>query len=164
MTRYPTKMKTICTAILLVSGTATMALDLDLELRVTGTISGSPQWRDQSDQVINFTELSFASGLPKEPDTHRDSAANTVKLVNMRTGYASVEVTVPSGCKIGETNVDGQHVKVLVAGAPKSNSEIISFSEGVQYPVALRFDAAGRYGDKIGDVRCTPGKLRYNYM
>ena len=143
-----------------VFGTASAA-NLDLALTISGSRVSAPKWQNAANADITTLDFAF-SGVAGVAATNVDSATVQAKLINATSYPASVTVTVPATCTIGATAVAAADVKVVhntaVAGAT------ISLASNANQDLAIRFLAAGNYGDKVGAVAgTTAGQRRYTY-
>lgn len=137
------------------------AANADLTLTVAGTRTAAPQWQDGV--ATNIASLPFTfSGVAGVAAANVDSATSTAKLINATSYPATIAVTTPIGCSVGVTPVTNVNVALLVAGVAAAAT--FNLASNANQTFALRFLAAGNYGDKIGAVACTtPGLLRYSY-
>ncbi len=146
---------------LLISGSAAIATDLDLELKVSGSIASVPQWRNDKNEVITSVDLSFANNKVGLPETNVDSTESTISLFNISSDNTTAALTTPTNCAIGETKVLDEHVKLMVGADTASTNDRFDFSTAKK--IKLRLSSAGKYGDKSGVVKCDSGKFNYVY-
>ena len=141
-------------------GTANAA-NLDLALTVSGSRTAAPKW--QSAAGVDITTLDFAfSGAAGVAAANVDSTTVVAKLVNATSYPATIAVTVPATCTIGVSAVAPADIKVVFNAAIAAAT--LSIASNANQNLAIRFLAAGNYGDKVGAVACaTAGQLRYTY-
>ncbi len=135
-----------------------------LTLTVTGTILSTPDWQDGSSASIASVAFDFDGLVAGAAAANVDSAASTVKLVNATAYPATVALVRPATCTIGADNVANGDVHFLNNGTPVTTDTNISLATNGDQSYALRFAAAGNYGDKSGAVACAvSGSLTYTY-
>lgn len=150
----------VASASLALGGTA-LAIDVDLAMTVSGSRNAAPKWQDSTSADVTTLDFAF-SGVVGAAASDVDSATVQAKLVNAISYPASVAVTAPGTCSIGATNVSAADVKVLHNSGVASAS--INLANNTLQNFAVRFAAAGGYGDKAGAITCSSnGRLRYSY-
>jgi hypothetical protein len=148
---------------LITTSSSTIAADTVLDINVTGTIAAQPVWQDGSSANITAITLDF-SGLVAGPAAQDvDSAPSTAKLVNAIAYPASVALVRPANCTIGADAVNNADVHFLNNSTPVTTDSSFDIGANTDQSYALRFAAAGNYGDKSGAVSCDPGSLTYTY-
>ena len=136
-----------------------------LALKVSGTITASPVWQNAGGAAITHVLFSFAGKVAgTKPNVDVDSSPQTVRLVNVNAYPANVTLLRPGNCTIGAIAVDDKHVLFLNNGKAISNNSNMAIPNSSLQSYAIRFSAAGHYGDKSGTVECAKsGALTYTY-
>ncbi len=150
--------------------TVVLAADLRLDLEVSGTVSGNPQWRSSAHSV-NYTTLSsltfdFGAVISGYSSTNVESGPKVIVLSDPTNlgGSLSISVATPSGCNIGNSSVNNEDVSLVFNDSPYADSVSVAVTEGVLNVLKIRFGAGGGYGDKNGLVECSgPGAITYSY-
>jgi hypothetical protein len=150
--------------------TISTAADLRLDLEVSGTVSGTPEWRS-SNNAVSYTPMSsvtfdFGAVISGYSATNVDSDARVIVLADPTNlgGSLSINVSTPSDCNIGNSNVNNEDIKLVFNGSPYADTVSVAVTEGVLNTMKIRFGASGGYGDKSGLVECTgAGAITYSY-
>lgn len=134
----------------------------DLILKVDGKIDPAPEvkWTDENGNEISGASFTF-DGVAGAADRDLDSKSVKVKLANAPSEGALIELTRPSSCAIGGSEIDNSHIQMLQGGQVISGDTFTIPNSAVQ-TFNLRFSKAGSYGAKAGDVTCTDGVMTYS--
>lgn len=164
------------------SSAAFSVVNVSLTLTVSGFIAATPQWDDGSflepkwEAPVNFSvqpdggkahimlaNFSF-SGIAGTAAANVDSESQPIRLTNASSYPATVALFRPSMCTIGANTIAHSDVHFLNNGTPVTKDTTFSISNQSLQNFAIRFAAAGNYGDKSGAVSCTQnGHLTYTY-
>ncbi len=159
-------MKTVSKRVLTVLCLASLAVaevamaGKDLILKVNGKITAGQKWTDENGNPMPEAWFTFED-VAGAAERNLDSKPVKAKLANAPSEGALIDLTRPSSCAIGGSEIDDSHVQVLQGGEvipgdtfTIPNSEIQTFN--------LRFSKDGRYGAKEGDVTCTDGVMTFS--
>ena len=148
------------------ASSAAFATDVTLDLNVSGTILGAPEWRNTGATQITSVTFDFGSYQAGDAARNVDSGSQSVVLYDPANSSGSLSVTLatPSGCSIGADNITDSDVKLMFNSTEQANAASISITEGATNAMELRFASSGNYGDKSGAVSCSSaGTLTYTY-
>ena len=150
--------------------TISTAADLRLDLEVSGTVSGTPQWRSSINSVtystISAVTFDFGAVISGYSASNVDSDARVIVLSDPTNlgGSLSISVATPTDCNIGNSNVNNGDISLVFNGSPYGDAVSVAVTEGVVNTMKLRFSSGGGYGDKSGLVECSgPGAITYSY-
>lgn len=146
------------------AGNALALEQKSLGLTVEGTIANAPEWRNDLNAPIANTSFSFSNNIAGSPIRNIDSSEAKIKLFNAKAYPATVAISMPNNCSIGDTNlIQDAHVHFLNNGsAITTTGSTFTMAEGLQ-TFKIRFASAGGYGDKSGAIKCDAGALVYEY-
>ena len=114
-----------------------MAADLRLDLEVSGTVSGTPQWRSSTNSVtyspISAVTFDFGAVISGYSATNVDSDARVIVLSDPTKigGSLSISVATPTGCNIGNSSVNDDDVSLVFNGSSYGDSGSVAVTEGV---------------------------------
>jgi len=144
-------------------GTAAFGIDLDLDLAVTGE-RFETHWEvnDASQTSVTFDFDGFVGVAASDVD----SASQNVKIVDSANSGAALVATytAPTTCTINGSHAVPSADVVVFDGAEVETGNTVSFTEGTNSGLQLRFQASGNHGDQAGAVACAGnGTLTYTY-
>ena len=124
----------------------------------------TPLWTNSLGQTLSSITFLF-SGFAKTTATQNVSSASvTIRLANATTYPATVSLVRPQSCTIGVTGVADNFVAIVFGGTAYSSNTNLSFANGANKTIAMRFLSTGSPGLLTGAVACSvPGYLRYTY-
>ncbi len=136
-----------------------------LSLVVTGSIAPAPEWRNAAGFEISSINLSFAGQVAGTTDDRPiQSEATSARLINAINYPSNVNLRRPSGCHIGATNIDDQHVEFVFNNSLAFADGVMSLTSDRMQSFMLQFSKAGHYGKAFGPVHCDQGgALIYGY-
>ena len=138
------------------------AVDLDEALTVGGSILAVPRWTNAGSTTITSLSFAFSGVASGTANADVDSATQTIRLQTAVSYPATINVELPSTCKIGTRSVVSADIQLLKSGTLQT--AVVSIPNDSNQDFFLRFTRAGLYGAAAGAVTCAiPGYLRYVY-
>lgn len=130
-----------------------------------GMLTNHPYWVNSSNVEISSISFSFNENISTSANSNIDSNTVSVAIISDDEDGASLNIilTKPTNCMIGSHSIDNDHIHFIKDNTTVTSNQTLTFIEGVQSNLKLRFSNEGSYGDKHGAVQCSSGLLTYSY-